>query len=162
MMMMMMIIIIITFRVNWRYSIEDWVIASLLKSLKLFWVFKPILTMLLSWMVLIRPLISKSSRILPSSPITNGITVTLLFHGCLSSLLQLFASHFFFVNYHNGLVFWPGLICISENCMLLIIQDWFWIVHVPISSMVKLQFFVQFPMDHLPHPIMSNFTLPLH
>ena len=44
---------------------------------------------------------------------------------------------------------------IQENFMCLILQERFWFVYIPFGSMVKIQFFALFPMNHLPHPVMS-------
>ena len=41
----------------------------------------------------------------------------------------------------------------------LILQDRFWVVHVPFVRRDKLQFLAQFPVDHLAHPVVSSFIL---
>ena len=33
-----------------------------------------------------------------------------------------------------------------------IFLDGYWFVHIPFGSMVKIQSFAQFPLDHLSHP----------
>ena len=50
--------------------------------------------------------------------------------------------------------------CISKSkrILCLIHMNGFWFVHIPFGSMDKFQFFVQFPIDHLSHPIMSSHT----
>ena len=41
--------------------------------------------------------------------------------------------------------------------MRVILQDRFWVVHIPFVRMVKIQFIAQFPVDHLAHSVM-----PIH
>ena len=41
---------------------------------------------------------------------------------------------------------------IPEEFVSLILQDRFWVVHIPFVHMVKLQFLAQFPVDHLCPP----------
>ena len=72
-----------------------------------------------------------------------------------------FFVFFFFVDYYlvwlsgRDLVI-PLYLIISEKCVRLILQDTFWIVHIPFARMVKFQFLVQFQVDHLAHPDESN------
>ena len=47
-----------------------------------------------------------------------------------------------------------------NNSMYL--QNRFWLVHIPFGGMVKLQYFAQFPMDHLPHRVVFSLTPLLH
>ena len=50
---------------------------------------------------------------------------------------------------------------IPENFMRLILRDEFWIMHILLIRMVKFQFLVQFPVDHLAHPVVSCLILDL-
>ena len=45
---------------------------------------------------------------------------------------------------------------IPENFVRLFLQDAFWVVHIPPFRMVKFKLFAQFPVDSVPHPIMSS------
>ena len=129
------------------------------------------------WMVSTHPLISQSSSLcinplvtVPRAQITNGITVTFMFHSFFSIpkqsrstypsfriLLILLCgplgqqcpqfwkfSFFFFVDYYkvwsSG---WDQVIRlylqIPEKCVRLILQDRFWVVHIPFVRMVNSQ-----------------------
>ena len=48
---------------------------------------------------------------------------------------------------------------IPENFVHLILQDGFWVVFILLVHRVKFQFFAQFPVDHVPHPVVSSFVL---
>ena len=125
---------------------------------------------------------------LPSAPVTIGITVTLIFHSFFSSLaksryLSLFLLSFsftlwssgmaksiiwqfcfFFVNYHSVWSSGQDLgihlyLKIPEKFVCLILHDRFWVVHIPFVHMVKFKLFAQFPVDHLPHQVMSSLIL---
>ena len=136
----------------------------------------------LVWIVSTRPLISKSSCpctkplvIIPSAPITIGITITSMFHG-FSVLLQRLGTYlsfrfpsvlpfgqpplyrffffffFFFVNYHQ--VRSSGrdqrisfYHKILAKFLRLIFQDGFQVVHIPFLGMVKSKLLAQFPVD---------------
>ena len=63
---------------------------------------------------------------------------------------------FFFSWLLLGLVIWPTLgdsfyFKIPQMLVRLILQEWFWVVHVPFVNMVKLKLLARFPVDH--HPI---------
>ena len=90
--------------------------ANFIRSLKFFWVFWSISTIL--WMVLIRPLISNSSSLspqhfetVPSAPIIISITITLMFHSFFSSLARskYFFSHFDLFSFYS-MVFRNGIL----------------------------------------------------
>ena len=50
---------------------------------------------------------------------------------------------------------------IPKNFMRLILEDGFWFMHISFRNMVKFQFLAQFPVDHLPHPVVSSLILLL-
>ena len=50
---------------------------------------------------------------------------------------------------------------IPEDIIRLILQDGFWFAHIPYGCVVKFQFLAQFPVDHLPHPVVSSLILLL-
>ena len=63
-----------------------------------------------------------------------------------------------------GLVIWPRLgdpfdLKIPDEFVRLILQDRFWVVHIPFVHMAKLQFLALFQMDPLALPIMSSLIL---
>ena len=118
----------------------------------------------------------------PSALITIGITVTLMFHSFFqfSSKVQVFISLFAFFQFYpevsrNGKVCYSvgflfllltitksgrlaeirGSVCISNPRKFCASQSLRRILAVPISfvSMVKFQLPVQFPVDHLLHPV---------
>ena len=132
--------------------------------------------------------LSKPLRIVPSAPITFGITVTLMFEilvlwrGPSSHLPFHFFLIFslwwagrenrlddrvvFFVNHHYAWPFGGDKMIhlyhkISEKFIRLILQDGFWFVQVSFGSMVSFKFFAQFPVDHLPRPFMFIFIFSL-
>ena len=43
--------------------------------------------------------------------------------------------------------------------MHLILQDGFWFIHISFICMVKFKFLPQFPVDHLPYPVVSSLIL---
>ena len=51
---------------------------------------------------------------------------------------------------------------IPEKLVCLILQVGFWFVSIPLVCMVKFKLLAQFPVDHLPHPVVSNLILFLH
>ena len=50
---------------------------------------------------------------------------------------------------------------IPENFMRLILLEEFWFVHISFGSMVKFQFFAQFPVDFLSCLVASDLVLLL-
>ena len=128
------------------------------------------------WMVSTCPLISKSFspydnplEIVPSAPITIGNTVIFMFYdflvlwqslGNLSFCFLLFLLsgslrqqvHCFFCWLSLGLVVSPKLddLFVSQGILCLILQDRFWIVHIPLVGRVTFKFLAQFPVDYLP------------
>ena len=48
---------------------------------------------------------------------------------------------------------------IPEKFVRLILQDRFWVVHMPFVRIVKLKFLAQFPVDQLAHPVVSSLIL---
>ena len=44
----------------------------------------------------------------------------------------------------------------SESFPCLILQDKFWVVHIPFLRMVKLQFLIQFHGDYFLHPVVPS------
>ena len=82
----------------------------------------------------------------------------------LSSLFCKFSflfSFFFFVDYYK---IWSSgrdsvirlYLKIPEEFGRLIFQDRCWFLHIPLVLTVKFQFFAQFPVDHLAHPVVSS------
>ena len=45
--------------------------------------------------------------------------------------------------------------------MRIVLQDTFLCVHIPIVGMVDFQFLAQFPVDQIPHPVVSSLVLLL-
>ena len=117
--------------------------------------------------------------IVPSAWITIAITTTFMFHRFIGSLgksayLFLFSLSFNFilvrwddkVLYSASSLFssswqsldvvvWPKSFDILENFVLLILQNRFLVVHIPLVRIVKFQFLAQFPVDHLFHFVVS-------
>ena len=132
-------------------------------------------------LVSVRPLISNSSKtftqeVVLSTPLASGITITFMFHSFLVPWQDLSFCLFFDlfdfnsvvgrdgkVHYSAGSLFFSfcllslGLIFLRGLDNLLVSHNprWFWFVHIPSYSMVKFRFLAQFPVDHLPHPVMS-------
>ena len=123
-----------------------------------------------AWMISTHPLISKSSSscanplvTVTKASITIGVTASFM---CLSlfqftskvenstSFFSLFFFFFFWLL--QGLVVWPRL---SDPFVHLILQYIFWVVHIPFDRMVKFQFLVQFPVDHIAKPVVSSLIL---
>ena len=77
-----------------------------------------------------------------------------------STILQVL----FFVDYYkvwsSG---WDLVIClyikIPEEFVSFILQDGFWVVHMPFVHIVKFKFLAQFPVDCLAHPVISSLIL---
>ena len=68
------------------------------------------------------------------------------------------ASSLFLVDYYEGWSSDRDLVIrlylkIGEEFVCLILQDRFWVVHVPFIRMVKFQFLAQFQIDHLTYPV---------
>ena len=90
------------------------------------------------WMASISPLISNLSRthtkslgIVPNAPIITAIIVTLMFYWFLSTRTRFnYLFHFSFSSIFT--------------------------LDVPFSLMVEFQFLAQFPVDHLPQPVVSS------
>ena len=126
------------------------------------------------------------SGIVPSTQISIGITFTFMVIVYFSYLtrsryLSLFSlsfnlilwstgrfAFFFFYFFLTilGLVVWQRLgdlfvFKIPERFVHLILQNRFWVVHIPLIHMVRFQFLAQFPVDNLPHPVMSSLRLSL-
>ena len=57
--------------------------------------------------------------------------------------------------YHKFLARWGDYSFVSQNFERLIRRDGFWVVHMPLVRIVKFKFFARFPVDHIPHPVMS-------
>ena len=143
-------------------------------------------------MVSTHPLISKSSSsctnlfvTVLSPPVTIGITVTFMFHSFFSFLaryLSLFLLSFSFT-------MWPARTAKStiwQILFLLIVTRFghlakiWWSVYISKSQRIlrvsfswtysglyifyffKLKLLAQFPMEHLPHPVMSSLILFFH
>ena len=53
-------------------------------------------------------------------------------------------------------------VCIPEEFVHLILQDRFWVVHIPFACMVKFKLLAQLPVDHLAHPVISFCANLLH
>ena len=77
---------------------------------------------------------------------------------------SLFFFFFFFVDYYK--VSSSGrdkVIClylkIPEEFVRLVLQNIFWVMHIPFVRMVKLQFLAQFPVDHPAHPDVLSLIL---
>ena len=74
------------------------------------------------------------------------------------------ASFLFFVGYYKVWSSGGDLVIrlylkISEEFMRPILQERFWVVHIPFVHMVKPQFLTQFPVDHLPTQSYPSYTL---
>ena len=55
-----------------------------------------------------------------------------------------------------------GSVCISkfpEELMHLILQDRFWVVHIPFVRIVKRLFLQEFPVNHFAHQVVSSLIL---
>ena len=50
---------------------------------------------------------------------------------------------------------------VPENFVCLVLQEGFWLVHIPFSGMVKFESLAQFPVDHIFH-IFHILCLPLN
>ena len=137
------------------------------------------------WMISTRPLISKSSSPLvtvPSAPITIGITVTFMFHSFFSSVARsfnslsfnftqwsaetikstmrhvfFFFSLFFFFDDYNKVWFssLDHVICLYPKIPLYLKIS---ASHSP-GRILGCAFLAQFPVNHLPHPVVSSFIL---
>ena len=135
------------------------------------------------WIVSTCPLISISClfinhlRIISNAPIIVGIIVTFMFHSSrdlsffsLSFNLTLWSAmtaksiigkvHFFFFLLSLSLIIWPRLsdlfyLKIPENFMCLILLGGFRFAHIPLVRMVKFKLLAQFPVDRLPHLVVS-------
>ena len=123
---------------------------------------------------------TKPLMTVPSAPITTGTTVTFMFHSYFRSLarsryLSFFSIYFSFTLWSAGtagsLLFlltitrsghlseirWP--ICISKSHRILCIsfsRSGFWVVHILFVRMVKFKLLAQFPVNHLPRPVVSH------
>ena len=124
----------------------------------------------------------------PRAPIIIGIDVTFMFHIFFNSLVRSRYLSFFSVssillggqtgqqihNFATSLSFlfdrykvWSSsrdlvirlYLKITEKFVHLILQEIFWVVHVPFFYMVKLQFLTQFRVDHLAHLVVSSLIL---
>ena len=79
-------------------------------------------------------------------------------------VLFFFSFFFFFCWLSLGLVVWSRLgdPFVSQNsrgvCVFNFL-DGFCVVHMPLVRMVKFKLLAQFPVDHLPHPFVSNLIL---
>ena len=51
---------------------------------------------------------------------------------------------------------------VQEKFLSLIFLDGFRVVPIPFVRMAQLQFLAQFPVDHIPHSVLSSPTLFLH
>ena len=141
------------------------------------------------WMVSAHPLISKSSSPFNNSlttvtkaPITIGIGVTFMFHSfsipmhlslsfnftlwsagtASSTILQIL--FFVVVDYYKAWSSaWDYMIRlygrIPEKSVCIILQDIYWVVHIPFVRMVKFKFLAQFPVDHFAQPVESSLIL---
>ena len=125
------------------------------------------------------------------APITIGVTVTFMFHSfsflsqglctylafhSLSVLLygqpkrqNLHFGRFSFLVVDFHLAWTSGrdwvinlYIKLPEKCVRLIRQDGFWAVYIPFVLMVKFKLLAQFPVYHLPHPVVCSLLLFLH
>ena len=101
-----------------------------------------------------------SSRYL--SHFSNSFNFTLLSVGTSkSTILQILFFFSFVVDYYK---MWSSgrdlmirlYLKIPEELASLILQDRFWVVHIPFIRMVKFRLLAQFPVDHLTHPVVSS------
>ena len=122
--------------------------------------------------------------IVPSAQTIIGFRVTFMFHRFFTSLarsryLSLFSFSFIFTLWSVGtakstigqvlffcrlspcLVVRPNCLYLKilENFVRLILQNEFRVLHIPLVCMVKFQFFVQLPVDYIPHPVVSCLIL---
>ena len=126
---------------------------------------------------------------LPRARIKIGITVIFMFHSFCNSLvssryLSFFSLSFNFTLWSTGTakstilqIFvvvdyykiwssgWDQVIClflkISEKFVRLILEDRFWLEHMPFVRMIKFKFLLQFPVDYLAHLVVSSLILLL-
>ena len=60
-----------------------------------------------------------------------------------------------------GMVVWPRLsnpfvFKILEEFVRLILQDIFWVAHIPFVRVAKLKFLARFPVNHPPRPVLPS------
>ena len=169
--------------ISWWSFNGVWRTASLIKSPGLFSISWSILT--IQWFRLLRLVFRFSTFPAPlpslwglfqlwsvSPSFSCSITFCFLWlslcslPGRQSPLFDRFSFLFFFLDYH--LVWSSGRnegIClylkILENFMCLILQVAFWFVHILFVNVVKFLFLAQFPLNHLPNPVMSSLVFLL-
>ena len=99
------------------------------------------------------------------SVLWQGLSTYISFRFLLFSLWgPLYGKFLFFFNYHyiwslgqdQGIRLY---LKITEKFMRLILWDGFEFVDIPFGSMVKFQFFAQFPVDQLLHPVVPTLAL---
>ena len=76
--------------------------------------------------------------------------------------LSLYIYIYIYIYIYTSVVFCPGLclhLKIPEKFVSLTFQDGYWFMKISFGSMVKFQFLAQFPVSHLPHPVMSSLVL---
>ena len=130
--------------------------------------------------------LSKPLVIVPSAPITFGITVTFKFHSLCSSLTKskYLSLFFFFFFFSFSLIFtlcsaeiakstiWQVLffsLTITRSGLLagimwsvhLFLQGEFWFVHILSGNKAKFQFLTLFVEDYFPHLVVSFFYASL-
>ena len=73
----------------------------------------------------------------------------------------LFVCLFFTITRSGNLAENRWSVCISKSVSFvrLIFLDGLLVLHIPFVRMVKFKLLAQFPVDHLPHPIVSSFIL---
>ena len=137
------------------------------------------------WMVSTQIVISKSSSsctnslvTVPKAPVPIGITITFMFHSFFNSRARLSYLAFFLLSFKFSLwlagmvksTIWQVLFFswLLLGLVWLRLGDLFvsqnprgvWAFH-SLGQVVKFQFFVQFPVDYLAHPVMYSLILSL-
>ena len=80
------------------------------------------------------------------------------------SLFYFILKNFFFFFYFDNV--WSSgrdeirlYLKIQNNLECLIFKDGFWVAHIPFVRMVKPKFLARFPMNYLPHKVVSSLIL---
>ena len=69
-----------------------------------------------------------------------------------STIRQVFILSTIILSGHQAEIRWS--VFLSQKCLIL--QDGFWVLHIPFVHMVKFKLLAQFPVDHLVYPVVSS------